>query len=82
MCNRARNAEVAFYGKGDEQNEIGSGLPSSAIGFRVRYEFTRQFAPYLGVEWTNTYGQTADYAKLNGQSSNETEFVAGIITNR
>ncbi|MBA6415603.1 copper resistance protein B [Colwellia sp. 6M3] len=71
-------AEVAFYGKDDEQNEIGSGLSSSAIGFRVRYEFTRQFAPYLGVEWTNTYGQTADYAKLNGQSSNETEFVAGI----
>ena len=71
-------AEITFYGKDDEQNELGSGLSSSAIGFRVRYEFTRQFAPYLGVEWTNTYGRTADYAKSNELSSSETEFVAGI----
>jgi len=71
-------AEITLYGKDDEQHELGSGLSSSAIGFRLRYEFTRQFAPYVGVEWTNTYGQTADYARLKGQPSNETEFVTGI----
>ncbi|TMP77409.1 copper resistance protein B, partial [Pseudoalteromonas sp. S983] len=47
-------------------------------GFRVRYEFTRQFAPYVGVEWTNKFGNTADFAKLNGQSTRDTAFVAGI----
>ena len=71
-------AEITVYGKEDEQNELGSGLSSSAIGFRVRYEFTRQFAPYIGVEWTNKFGSTADYAKLSGQGSSETAFVAGI----
>ena len=71
-------AEITLYGKNDKQNELGSGLSSSAIGFRVRYEFTRQFAPYVGVEWTNKFGSTADYAKLNEQSSNDTEFVAGL----
>ena len=71
-------AEITFYGKDDEQNELGSGLSSTAIGVRVRYEFTRQFAPYVGVEWTNKFGSTADYAKLNEQSSNDTEFVAGL----
>ncbi|MDX2370685.1 MAG: copper resistance protein B [Colwellia sp.] len=71
-------AEITLYGKNDKQNSLGSGLSSSAIGFRTRYEFTRQFAPYIGVEWTNKFGNTADYVKLNGQSSNETVFVAGI----
>ncbi len=71
-------AEITLYGKNDKQNELGSGLSSSAIGFRVRYEFTRQFAPYIGVEWSNKFGNTADYATSNGQSSNNTAFVAGI----
>lgn len=71
-------AELTLYGKDDEQNELGSGLSSSAIGFRIRYEFTRQFAPYIGVEWTNKFGNTADFAKLNGQSTRDTAFVVGI----
>lgn len=71
-------AELTLYGKDDVQNNLGSGLSSSAIGFRVRYEFTRQFAPYVGVEWTNKFGNTADFAKLNGQSTRDTAFVAGI----
>ncbi|SJL83755.1 copper resistance protein B [Vibrio palustris] len=71
-------AEITLYGKKDKQNELGSGLSSSAIGFRVRYEFTRQFAPYIGVEWSNKFGNTADYATSRGQSSNNTAFVAGI----
>lgn len=71
-------AEITLYGKNDKQNELGSGLSSSAIGFRVRYEFTRQFAPYIGVEWGNKFGNTADYATSSGQSSNNTAFVTGI----
>ncbi|WP_426369965.1 copper resistance protein B [Pseudocolwellia sp. HL-MZ7] len=71
-------AELTLYGKRDLENGLGSGLSSSAIGLRVRYEFTRQFAPYIGVEWSNKFGSTADYAKSNEQSSNDTAFVAGI----
>jgi len=71
-------AEITLYGKNDKQNDLGSGLSSSAIGFRVRYEFTRQFAPYIGIEWSNKFGNTADYAISSGQSSNNTAFVAGI----
>ena len=71
-------AEITLYGKNDKQNELGSGLSSSAIGFRVRYEFTRKFAPYIGVEWSNKFGNTADYATSSGQSNNNTAFVAGI----
>ena len=71
-------AEITLYGKDDEQNKLGSGLSNSSLGLRVRYEFTRQFAPYLGVEWTRKFGDTADYAQINGQSISDTAFVAGI----
>ncbi|MBQ4833763.1 copper resistance protein B [Pseudoalteromonas sp. MMG010] len=71
-------AEIALYAKEDKQNELGNGLSSSAIGFRLRYEFTRQFAPYIGVEWHNTYGRTAEYAQANGKGRNNTEFIAGV----
>jgi copper resistance protein B len=70
--------ELTFFGKDDQENALGSGLSSSAVGVRVRYEFTRQFAPYIGVEWTNLYGNTADFAQIDGQSDSNTEFVAGI----
>lgn len=71
-------AELSLYGKDDLQNDLGSGLSSSALGFRMRYEFSRQFAPYLGVEWVNQYGKTADLAKLRGNESRDTKVVAGI----
>lgn len=71
-------AEIALYGKDDKQNDLGSGLSSSTFGLRMRYELTRQFAPYIGVEWTGKFGNTADFAKANEQSSNNTAFVTGI----
>jgi copper resistance protein B len=71
-------AELTFYGKQDEINDLGSGLSSAAMGVRLRYEISRQFAPYLGVEWTGTFGSTADYAALQGQERQETSLLAGI----
>lgn len=70
--------EFTMYGKDDEENQLGKGLSSSALGFRVRYEFTRQFAPYIGVEWRNEYGNTADFSAANEQSKSGNLFVAGI----
>tara|TARA_R110001583_G_scaffold11285_2_gene51359 strand:+ start:33937 stop:34785 length:849 start_codon:yes stop_codon:yes gene_type:complete len=72
------SAEITLYGKDDKQNNLGAGLSTSTLGFRMRYELTRQFSPYVGVEWTNMFGSTADFAKENGQSDNNTAFVAGI----
>ena len=41
---------------------IGSGLSSGSLSLRLRYEVTRQFAPYVGVSFERKFGQTADYA--------------------
>lgn len=70
--------EISLYGKDDLQNNLGSGFSSSSIGFRLRYEFSRQFAPYLGVEWVNQYGKTADFAQLQGNDTSDKKFLAGI----
>jgi len=71
-------AELTLYGKDDAQNGLGSGLSDLAVGLRLRYEFSRQFAPYIGVEWTDTYGDTADYRRAAGEDTSDTQFVAGL----
>ena len=69
--------EVYAYGK-QEDPYYGSGLNSSSLGLRLRYEITRQFAPYIGVQWINTYGQTRTMNSLDGISSQQTSFLAGV----
>jgi copper resistance protein B len=70
--------ELVAYGKTDPVNGIGEGLSSANAGIRLRYEFTRQFAPYLGVEWTGRFGETADLARAEGQRKSNTRAVAGV----
>jgi copper resistance protein B len=71
-------AELNLYGKDDPENGLGSGLSDLALGLRLRYEFSRQFGPYIGVEWTDTYGDTADYRRAAGDDTSDTQFVAGL----
>lgn len=70
--------EANFYGKNDPENGIGKGLSSLTAGLRLRYEFSRQFAPYVGVEWAGTYGETARLRQAEGEGRDETRFVAGL----
>jgi copper resistance protein B len=69
---------LSAYGKDDPENGVGKGLSSVTTGLRLRYEFSREFAPYLGIEWTGKYGNTADFTKLEGGSTKQTQWVAGI----
>ena len=71
-------AELNLYGKDDPSNGLGSGLSDLSIGLRLRYEISRQFAPYVGVEWSDAYGGTADYRQAAGQDINDTQLVAGL----
>jgi copper resistance protein B len=70
--------EVNFYGKNDAERNIGSGLSEITSGLRLRYEIRRQLAPYIGLEWNNKFGNSADYARLAGEKSNENRLVAGV----
>lgn len=70
--------EANLYGKNDPATGTGRGLSNGAIGVRLRYEFSRQFAPYIGVERYQTFGDTADMARAAGGRSGETRFLAGV----
>ena len=71
-------AEANFYTKDDDATEIGSGLSDTQLGLRLRYEVKREFAPYIGVNWTRKYGGTADHARSAGEDTNDVQLVAGI----
>lgn len=70
--------EANLYGKNDPATGTGSGLSNGTVGLRLRYEFSRQFAPYVGVERYQAFGNTADMLRAAGGRSGETRFVAGV----
>ena len=70
--------EMDLYGQDDPRRGIGSGLSTAEAGLRLRYEFTRKFAPYIGVAHERTYGGTADLRRAEGEDSNDTRVVAGV----
>lgn len=71
-------AELNFYGRSDPQRGVGSGLSDSELGLRLRYEVHREFAPYVGVTWNRSYGQTAQYARDEGEDTNQVRWVVGV----
>jgi len=70
--------EVNLYGKNDARRGIGSGLSTVEAGLRLRYEFARRFAPYIGVVRERAFGRTADLRGLNGEAIDDTRVVAGL----
>jgi copper resistance protein B len=70
--------EVQMYGKSDPERELGSGLGTIESGLRLRYEFRREFAPYIGIAWKRKYFGTADFAKAAGENVGSTRFAAGV----
>ena len=70
--------EVAMSASDIPELEIGSGLTSITAGLRLRYEIRKEFAPYVGVEWSRSLGDTADYAKARGEDPEDFRLVVGI----
>ncbi len=70
--------EVNMYGKNDAAREQGAGVANSSLGLRLRYEVDRQLAPYIGVTWDRSYGNTARILEQEGGRRNELSFVAGV----
>jgi copper resistance protein B len=70
--------EVNLYGQDDARRGLGSGLSTIEAGLRLRYEFTRRFAPYVGVVRERAFGRTADFRRDEGEDIDDTRFVAGL----
>ena len=71
-------AELNLSAQDIPELELGSGVTDLELGLRLRYQVTRQFAPYVGVTYDRKFGGTADYAKSLGEDDQETSFVIGV----
>lgn len=57
---------------------VGSGFNNVQLGFRLRYEIEREFAPYIGISWNRKLGQTADFTRLEQGEASVFGLVGGV----
>ena len=67
-------------GWADPARLVGPGFSDIDTGLRLRYEFDRKFAPYIGVVYQGTFGQTANFARQAGEGTGDVRLVFGIRT--
>lgn len=70
--------ELLGYGQNDAARGQGSGLAGVEAGLRLRYEITREFAPYVGLTWERALGNTADLRLASGEHEEEVLWTVGL----
>lgn len=79
------NIEVDFALQDVPELGIGSGLSTGEIGLRLRYEvfpesFPAAVAPYVGVQYERSFGDTARFARAAGGETGGWSIVLGVRT--
>ena len=64
----------------DEEIGIGAGFNDAEVGFRLRYEIRRRFAPYIGVTWKESFGATHKLTLREGGDPTHFAVVVGVRT--
>lgn len=70
--------ELNFAAQNVPEDEVGAGLVNAELGLRLRYEITREIAPYVGISYDAKVGQTAAYASEEGKATSNLSIVAGL----
>jgi copper resistance protein B len=70
--------ELAWFGKDDPSNAVGSGISSIEAGLRLHYRIVPELAPYIGINWTGLHGDTKRYARAEGEDASKQQLVAGL----
>ncbi|TPG21683.1 copper resistance protein B [Sphingomonas koreensis] len=70
--------ELNFAAQDVARDRIGAGLSDAELGLRLRYEISRQFAPYIGISYTAKVGRSATFARRDGDAPHSTSLVLGI----
>ena len=69
----APSMSAEFYSKDIPKMELGKGLSNLTANLKLNYELTKQFVPYIGIEWSKNYGNTNTFSQLD-----ETYLVGGF----
>lgn len=69
--------DVAF--SDDRKMGVGSGFSSAEVGLRLSYDiYDRLLSPYVGVVWERKFGNTADFAREEGEDVEVWFVVVGL----
>nr|WP_317135292.1 copper resistance protein B [Nguyenibacter vanlangensis] len=71
-------AELNAYSAADRARGTGAGLSDLDTGLRLRYEWHRKFAPYLGVAYHDLFGRSARFSHERGQGAHTLGVTFGI----
>ena len=72
------DVKLDAFGKDDGARDIGAGVSRIEAGLRLRYEFARKFAPYVGIVRERGLGNTARFERRAGEPVGQTRAVAGV----
>ena len=70
------DTEIAF--QKDSEFGVSRGVNDVEFGLRLRYEVRREFAPYIGVTFRQSFDATAQRVTREGGVPNALEFVVGL----
>lgn len=73
-------AELSMSAQNVPEIGLGAGLTSIEAGLRLRYEFSREFAPYIGIDYESRLGETADIARTTGEDPDRLSLLLGLRT--
>lgn len=73
--------ELNFYSQSDPGRANGRGLSDIDTGLRLRYEWHRKLAPYIGVTYSGTFNQATTLARARGEHDlHDLNFTFGLRT--
>lgn len=70
--------ETSMAAQRVERFTTGSGLNNLEMGFRLRYDVSRKFSPYVGVSFDRAFFGTADLVRKEGGDPSQIRFVVGV----
>ena len=70
--------ETELAAQADEEFGVEPGVSDAELGLRLRYEISREFAPYVGVAYRQSFGVTRDRVLREGGEPNEVQFIVGV----
>ncbi len=73
----AAEAESNLRSKANPRRGVGAGVGNIELALRVRYEFVRKVAPYVGFDWDRALGDTAIRRRADGKPIGEAKVVVG-----
>lgn len=71
-------AEINLAVQDIPELQMAAGIASYEIGLQTRYEFSRKFAPYIDLNYTQLIGQSRQFARDADEDTNKLTARAGL----